>query len=81
LLPEHEAVLPRLLEHKETHELIINRCFNISPGQVHTETVVLGMQAEEVQVGIAGGIGYYFRLFKGSGFSSYNHNPDNEAQG
>ena len=38
------------------------------------------MQAEEVQIGVAGGIGYYFKLFRGTGLTSYESQVGQSAQ-
>ena len=69
--------MPALVEGKETHEETITRTYPISPNETYTETITFGMQAEEITTAVAGSIGYYFKLFRGTGMTSYD--PNNNA--
>lgn len=72
IIPEIKDVLPRLIHQKENYEQIITRKYAISPTETFTETTTFNIQAEEVSVGVAGTIGYYFKVFKGTGLTSYD---------
>lgn len=61
-----------MIQNKESYEQIITRNYAISPTETFTETTIFNIQAEEVSVGVAGTIGFYFKVFKGTGLTSYD---------
>jgi hypothetical protein len=52
----------------------------MSSTQNFIETISFGIQAEAITVAVSGPIGYLFRVFKGSGITSYEARGEEEMK-